>query len=170
MVLFTDMKSSNGVWRVVLALGSVLILIVGVYMYNGGVFPAFIQRENPSFFQYKNVKPSFSFNYPSLGKRKEIRVSSSSISYREPRSYFDGPLSAYVDWKEISIKVPADYWEKQKSNTNGIRYYLSEDEDTLTFRLPKQGTSIEFNVSLPGSYLRKQEITTSIIDSFKEEV
>ncbi len=55
-------------------------------------------------------------------------------------------------------------------NKNNVRYILDPEEKFLDFQLAHQGgTIISFDVSLPGSYLRKKEIINTLIDSFKEE-
>lgn len=116
---------------------------------------------------YKSIQPSFIFNYPNL-KGYEITAGSNYIKYDIEPSEYAGTTSAYIGWKNIVIKEVETYWDKEKVNKKGVKYKLSEDESTLTFKLSNQGVYLIFDVELPGGYSRKKEITDTIIDSFEE--
>ncbi len=120
-------------------------------------------------FNYKNQEPDFSFDYPDLGSLYKIIVNKNSIIYSVDAKPFEGPTGFSIVWEEIYAKKTEDYWDKQKVNKNNVKYVLDPDEKFLDFRLENQGgKEIRFDITLPGSYLRKKEIIQCLIDSFRE--
>lgn len=122
---------------------------------------------------YESAQPHFSFDYPNLDGYS-IATGTDYIHYDFIAMKRAGPsrtgvIGAYISWNKIYIKVAADYWDQQKVNGNGVQYNLSQDENTLDFRLAQQGSVVRFDVRLQGSYNRKKLIIDAIINSFKEE-
>jgi hypothetical protein len=154
-----------------LSIGLILVILVASLFYSLNRTKKQSSNEianmQTSTNQYKNITPSFVFDYPNLEGYK-ITTGSNFINYEIPPSELEGRTGAHVDWIQTYIKVTADYWDKQKVNKRGIQYSLSEDENVLDFRLKNQGSVIRFNVGLPGSYLRKKQIIDTITDSFEE--
>lgn len=131
--------------------------------------PQPVEEQKTLLAHYKNDAPAFSFDYPEWPAYK-IKIGENYLQY-SVESELDGPTGMYIQWDKMFIKTTADYWDKQKTNKNGVRYNLSETEKFLDFRLEKQGgVIISFNVSLPGGYLRKKEVIDILIESFKEEI
>jgi hypothetical protein len=148
----------------------IIILILGILILIGFIVSNQVGNGIKSFYfpvknrSYHNIDPAFSFEYPEF-EGMSPSAKDGEIIYATEDPNVDDYNPVRISWSEISLKVSEDYWDSKPKDKNGLAYVVSEDKNSIVFRLPKQGTAIEFDLSLTYEY--KKQIYESILNSFK---
>lgn len=105
----------------------------------------------------------FSFDYPLYNGWKTTPMpDKNTIQYQKENS----DIAIDISWQEISLKVTPDFWNAQKINPKGIRYYSDKNEvtgkKTVVFNLPADSIEFTFNEIV------SNDIETLLIDSIED--
>lgn len=155
----------------------IIILVIILILTSLGISNQINKDIKNKYFPVKNISyhkvdPAFSFEYPEIKgmvaqiKHEPLTTNGEIIYLYDRPTLLTIPLPR-ISWDEISIKVTEDYWDSKPKNKNGLAYSASENKDSITFRLPKQGTSIEVDLSLTYEY--KKQIYETLLNSFTED-